>query len=619
MTRFVPSIVLTCLFALPCTWTLAEAQEKPAAAGQDIPEEVREKLAHNIGCSFMVFRDKVQEQLKVTREQKEKLYQYLQTRLPQAMQALEKSSGEREKYNQRTHEEMAAVLQETLDKGQYTRLHQLELQRDGLFGPAWNLKELQITDEQRKQFMAPIMETDQKMQGLMGEIHNGANPDEIRPKALQLRLDLEGKLEVLLTDAQKKQWNQMLGEPVDASVLYGGVSSPRDNPTEAAQQRVAAKIERVQEGAHKWEADGRDTSAIAKRMEEKVKPLLEAGKFSEAEAELDRVLEVLNDDAKRTEAPTHPAQAPRAISSAPDSRPSREIIVSYADETKKLQLYRVNEDGSVRRRITDGTHDCSMPAWSPDGKQIVYLRGSENGGALWLSDPDGKNPKMLLASGLNMEPSWLPDSRHIVWFALRPGTAIGSQLNILNTETLEIRPLFRDPEQVKFSNLMPAVSPDGTKVAFVSNRSGNFRIWLSNLDGSDARQVSPLSADLDERLQLPIEQKVPSWSPDGRWIAHWEGVEMDHMSKFTGKPDRERDALIERSWNVWIVGSDGKNKRKAGHGDDPNWSPDGFVTRAFPDPTNGGPNVMIETKDGWKELPIVPPKTPRYGRFTWKP
>jgi Tol biopolymer transport system component len=393
----------------------------------------------------------------------------------------------------------------------------------------------------------------------------------------------------------------------------------QDDPVESAHQRVAAKIKRVQERAHQWEAGGRDTSAIARRMEEKVKPLLEAGQFGEAEAELDSVLESLNNDAKSTETSTRPANAPRAIPSAPASAPSREIIVSYADETNKLQLYRMNEDGSARRRITDGTHDCLMPAWSPDGKQIVYLQESENGASIWLCDPDGKDPRMLVASGSNMEPSWLPDSKHIVWFALTPGKAVSSQLNIMNVETLETRPLFSDPKQVTFSNLMPAVSPDGTRVAFVSNRSGSYRIWLSNLDGSDARLVSPLSADLDERLQLPIEQKVPSWSQDGRWIAHWEGVEMDHMSKFTGKPDREKDALIERSWNVWIVGSDGKNKRKAGHGDDPNWSPDGFVTRAFPDPTRGGPNVMIATKDGWRELPIIPPKTPRYGRFTWKP
>jgi hypothetical protein len=38
------------------------------------------------------------------------------------------------------------------------------------------------------------------------------------------------------------------------------------------------------------------------------------------------------------------------------------------------------------------------------------------------------------------------------------------------------------------------------------------------------------------------------------------------------------------------------NKHKAGHGDDPIWSPDGFLTRSFPDPAKGGANVMIQTE-----------------------
>jgi Spy/CpxP family protein refolding chaperone len=67
---------------------------------------------------------------------------------------------------------------------------------------------------------------------------------------------------------------------------------------EATRQRLTEKVQHVQEIMQKWVASGRDPSAIGKTMEEKFKPLIEAGKVREAEAELDRVLEQLKQDAK---------------------------------------------------------------------------------------------------------------------------------------------------------------------------------------------------------------------------------------------------------------------------------------------------------------------------------
>lgn len=54
----------------------------------------------------------------------------------------------------------------------------------------------------------------------------------------------------------------------------------------------------------------------------------------------------------------------------------------------------------------------------------------------------------------------------------------------------------------------------------------------------------------------------------------------------------------------------------AGRGDDPTRSPDGFGTRAFPDPKRGAPKIMIETKSGEMELPMGPRKK-NWDRFTW--
>ena len=298
----------------------------------------------------------------------------------------------------------------------------------------------------------------------------------------------------------------------------------------------------------------------------------------------------------------------------------REVIVSHTDEKAILQLYRMKEDGSERRQLTHSERGCRMPACSPDGEKLVYVQQVDHDLSLWVSDLDGKNAQSLVADGMNLLPGWLPDSRRIVWMKTQPGQdpTRKSQIHLMNTDTGESRRLFTDPEQLKFSNSMPVVSPKGDRIAFVSNRSGDMRIWVSDLDGSYARQISPPKVEYHEAIKAPIEQKVPAWSPDGKWIAHWEGVEMVHLSKFTGIPNPQRDQLISATFHVWVVGSDGKHRRKAGRGDDPTWSPDGFLTRAFPDPKRGGPKIMIETESGEKELPIVPRRR-NWGRFTWLP
>jgi TolB protein len=303
--------------------------------------------------------------------------------------------------------------------------------------------------------------------------------------------------------------------------------------------------------------------------------------------------------------------------------PLRDVIVSHIDENDVLQLYRMKEDGTDSVQLTHSEHGCRMPAVSPDGKKLVYTEVVNHSLSLWLSDIDGKNPRALVSKGMNLLPSWLPDSRHIVWMKAQPGQkkqdpASNSQIHLMNTDTGESRRLFTGPEQIKFSNAMPSVSSDGKKVAFVSNRSGTFRVWISNFEGSDAKLISAPPADQDQKLKLPIEQKVPVWSPDGKWIAHWEGVEMIHMSRFTGIKNPKRDQQISATFNVWVVSSDGKQRRKVGRGDDPTWSPDGFVTRAFPDQKRGGPKVMIETKFGERELEVVP-RNRNWGRFTWLP
>jgi len=57
-------------------------------------------------------------------------------------------------------------------------------------------------------------------------------------------------------------------------------------------------------------------------------------------------------------------------------------------------------------------------------------------------------------------------------------------------------------------NAGPQFSPDGQRIAFMSDRSGPWQIWMSNADGSDPKQVS-----------FTDSGGTPRWSPDGRSIA----------------------------------------------------------------------------------------------------
>jgi len=198
------------------------------AAAQEIPEEVRKRLRHDLGGSFLVFRDRIQEELKLTEEQREKLEQHLRKLLPDALRFFQKIEGlkpqEREQefgaYRPKARAELAAVLKDILNEGQRTRLRQLELQREGLFGSGEIWKDFHVTDQQRQQFGAAIQETKPKIEPLVEEAQKGGNPEEIRPKVLKLRAELQRKLEALLTDAQKKQWQEMLGKPMDLGALF---------------------------------------------------------------------------------------------------------------------------------------------------------------------------------------------------------------------------------------------------------------------------------------------------------------------------------------------------------------------------------------------------------------
>ena len=191
------------------------------SAAAQVPEEQRKQVVEALGAPFVVFRERVLDELKVSDEQKEKLMQHLMEQIMETgpfLDSLKDETGpdretKLEEHRKNAREKLAKQMKEVLEPGQLTRLRQVTLQQEGAFalGQDEVRKELKITQEQMMKFMAITQELHKKVETLVKEAQSSGKPEEIRPKIEQLRKDQGQKLEAVLTDDQKKQWKELLG------------------------------------------------------------------------------------------------------------------------------------------------------------------------------------------------------------------------------------------------------------------------------------------------------------------------------------------------------------------------------------------------------------------------
>lgn len=114
----------------------------------------------------------------------------------------------------------------------------------------------------------------------------------------------------------------------------------------------------------------------------------------------------------------------------------------------------------------------------------------------------------------------------------------------------------------------PAWSPDGTKIAFVSNRESNFEIFTMNADGSNVQQLT----------NDGVQNGQPKWSPDGTKIAFTRGggcvILLNPALKSRMVPADDNPCVPY----IYVMNADGSNKTKISQGENeawPVWSPDG--------------------------------------------
>jgi dipeptidyl aminopeptidase/acylaminoacyl peptidase len=181
--------------------------------------------------------------------------------------------------------------------------------------------------------------------------------------------------------------------------------------------------------------------------------------------------------------------------------------------------------------------------WSPDGSTIAFTQAS-GFGDVWLVDADGSHPRRLDTGSLPaQDPAWSPDGRRILFSS-------GTSLYTIDADKGQPQPVDLASALVPGIGAglhWPAWSPDGSHIAFVeSTRGPNGRLWIAETDGSGARAVTALGSDQ--------EFSAPSWSLDGSTIA----VIADGWLETIGA-DRTELTKLSQAWSqvapAWYPGS----------------------------------------------------------------
>ncbi len=173
-------------------------------------------------------------------------------------------------------------------------------------------------------------------------------------------------------------------------------------------------------------------------------------------------------------------------------------------------IWVVNADGTGAHNLTNHPGGDSHPSWSPDGRRIVFCSTRDDGkhDDLYVINVDGTGLKRLTETDnlWNTFPSFAPDGRRILFRRLfgertEQGMLFNSEIMVANVDGTDAKDISRDPD---FDG-WPAWSPDGTRIAFSSNRTDTYQIYVMNTDGSG----------LFRAVESPYADVRPQWLPDG--------------------------------------------------------------------------------------------------------
>jgi len=279
------------------------------------------------------------------------------------------------------------------------------------------------------------------------------------------------------------------------------------------------------------------------------------------------------------------------VGSRPSVGPLANGKIAFVDARGDIWI--VNPDGSGLTRLTDASEPEWGPVWSPDGRQIAFVRELQPGGPapegstleekergtpsiteIFVMNADGTEVRQLTSSGGGVIGSvtWSPDGTRIAFAQEAAGGAV-----VMNADGSGARLVLAHPtvELVRWS-------PEGSKLlANTAASATDSALFLANADGSGSTRLT------DE----PGFESAGVWSPDATQVVFWSD------------PDGSA-----RSTQIEVVNPDGSGRRTlAEDGVWPTLSPDGSrilytFTHGEPDGTKNEIWVMDADGNGPRKL-----------------
>ncbi len=239
----------------------------------------------------------------------------------------------------------------------------------------------------------------------------------------------------------------------------------------------------------------------------------------------------------------------------------------YSNDVK--HVYTMEMDGSNRQRISRDENINLVPTFGTDGK-LFYTNYRDGNPDLYVYDGDSLS-RLSRTEGQNTGAAYC-DGKLAVTMS---GGSAHTDIYLIDPVTGRVQEQLTDRWTIDVS---PTWSPDCSRIAFVSSRSGGAHIFVMNADGSEQQRLTFQGS----------YNTTPDWSPRGDRIV------------FSGRDEYHQFDLF----TVDMEGNIERLTQDQGNNFDPSYSPDGRYV-VFASDRDGGQRIWLSTHDGQVQRPLI--------------